>query len=564
MRGALTLEGRQTAFLLLSMMDDVADDSVPLGVYSVPGLARPPPGWAGLSSQARAYVRQAVATAETRLAVGLFVANVLFALAEVAYAFSNASVDHLTDSLRTLSDCGAPAIALYGAIMPTWRANAAHPLGYGRYEVLCAFTNVLLLVLFAVAFASSALGTLMHFPEGRPSALPPPLFATLVRLAINAVALPAFYVLLSRDAQKRAAASPPLPLPSVGAGCARRLWEALRRWLSDPRANSNVQALLLHLAAGVFWSSADLLGLLLLPSGALSAGGSRSDASADPAHPAGPPAGAAALGALAAAAVSVAVAAPLLLDTAETLLQVTPRDVRPGIPMLRREISGVPGVSAILSLHVWRLSSRALVATANVRAAPAVDNAAAVPPWPGPPLRSEPWPTHRIQRWHEERTRDECHRDAQGPWATLREEHQRVRGAVMAALRALGATDIHVQVEWERAGGLSCGATGGAAGERAVRVERQIDEDARTAGGEAARRWEAKVRVTQAGEWGSAERLGGEAEADTPAEVALSATPPGSPGWSQAGWAPLCSGGGSAGRAGSVPGGVYGMEEIPL
>jgi Co/Zn/Cd efflux system component len=252
MRGALTLEGRQTAFLLLSMMDDVADDSVPLGVYSVPGLARPPPGWAGLSSQARAYVRQAVATAETRLAVGLFVANVLFALAEVAYAFSNASVDHLTDSLRTLSDCGAPAIALYGAIMPTWRANAAHPLGYGRYEVLCAFTNVLLLVLFAVAFASSALGTLMHYPEGRPSALPPPLFATLVRLAINAVALPAFYVLLSRDAQKRAAASPPAPLPSVGAGCARRLWEALRRWLSDPRANSNVQALLLHLAAGVF------------------------------------------------------------------------------------------------------------------------------------------------------------------------------------------------------------------------------------------------------------------------------------------------------------------------
>ena len=41
----------QTAFLLLSMMDDLGDDSVPLGVYSVPGLARPPPGWVGLSSQ---------------------------------------------------------------------------------------------------------------------------------------------------------------------------------------------------------------------------------------------------------------------------------------------------------------------------------------------------------------------------------------------------------------------------------------------------------------------------------------------------------------------------------
>jgi hypothetical protein len=51
--------------------------------------------------------------------------------------------------------------------------------------------------------------------------------------------------------------------------------------------------------------------------------------------------------------------------------------------------------------------------------------------------------------------------------------------------------------------------------------------------------------------------LGGGPEADAPAEVALF------PGWSQAGWAPLCSGG-SAGRAGSVPGGVYGMEEIPL
>lgn len=162
-------------FLMLSLGEEVGDDSVPLGVYSVPGFAGNQWGWPWLQTAVRSLLRHLSAGARSdarRLAL-LFVVNMLGMLLLVGAGLYHWNNCLFSLALRLLYTCVVLAIGLLGTINKYSRASLDFSYGFGRFETLCGFTNALLLAftkgaeLCAFLQDSSPGPTLLHGQHGR-------------------------------------------------------------------------------------------------------------------------------------------------------------------------------------------------------------------------------------------------------------------------------------------------------------------------------------------------------------------------------------------------------------
>ena len=62
-------------------------------------------------------------------------------------------------------DCGALAIGLAASFVSRWGADDSFSYGYGRFEVLSAFVNAILLVFIAVSVLLESLERFLEPPQ---------------------------------------------------------------------------------------------------------------------------------------------------------------------------------------------------------------------------------------------------------------------------------------------------------------------------------------------------------------------------------------------------------------
>jgi hypothetical protein len=126
-------------FLMLSLGDEVGDDSVPLGVYSVPGLdVNQLWGWGWAQTVARWLMRQLSvgSRADARRIAALVLVNVLSTLVLVLAGLYEYNNQLLALALRHLYTSAVLAIALGGTIIKYSRPGADFSYGYCRFETL--------------------------------------------------------------------------------------------------------------------------------------------------------------------------------------------------------------------------------------------------------------------------------------------------------------------------------------------------------------------------------------------------------------------------------------------
>lgn len=153
------------AFVVMALGEDARDDSVPLGVYSVPGIKGESSGWSSLLSRVRTYLRQMLNNRQSRRIASFLLINFSFMGVEFVYGWWTNSLGLISDAVHMLFDCGALVLGLYGSLMSSWRPNTTYTYGYGRYEVLCGFANGVLLMVIAAFIFFEALGRLFEPPD---------------------------------------------------------------------------------------------------------------------------------------------------------------------------------------------------------------------------------------------------------------------------------------------------------------------------------------------------------------------------------------------------------------
>eukprot|EP00282_Hemiselmis_andersenii_P023015 CAMPEP_0172014628 /NCGR_PEP_ID=MMETSP1041-20130122/10042_1 /TAXON_ID=464988 /ORGANISM="Hemiselmis andersenii, Strain CCMP439" /LENGTH=576 /DNA_ID=CAMNT_0012669423 /DNA_START=235 /DNA_END=1962 /DNA_ORIENTATION=- len=153
------------AFVVMALGEDARDDSVPLGVYSAPGIKGESQGWSTALARLRSYSRQALNNRQSRRIASFLLINFTFMGVEFAYGWWTNSLGLISDAVHMLFDCGALVLGLYGSLMSTWHPNSVYTYGYGRYEVLCGFANGVLLLIIASFVFFEALARLFEPPD---------------------------------------------------------------------------------------------------------------------------------------------------------------------------------------------------------------------------------------------------------------------------------------------------------------------------------------------------------------------------------------------------------------
>jgi cobalt-zinc-cadmium efflux system protein len=220
--------------------------------------------------------------------------TVVIAVAEGFGGFFAHSLALVADAWHMVTDAGALALSLFVLWIAQRPATAEKSFGYYRLEILAALFNGALLIAITIWIVVAALGRL-HQPQPIRSGL---------MLAVAALGLGA------------------------------NLW-AVALLHRARHENLNAQAAYLHILG-------DTLGSL----GAIAAAGIILLTGWLPAD---------ALISMGIAALILVSATRLVFESADILLEATPRHV--SLPELQRAISAVPGVTDVHDLHVWTVSN---------------------------------------------------------------------------------------------------------------------------------------------------------------------------------------------------------------
>ena len=220
--------------------------------------------------------------------------TVLIAVVEGVGGFVAHSLALLADAGHMVTDAGALTLSLFALWISRRPPTAEKTFGYYRLEILAALFNGALLIAITVWIVVAALGRL-HQPQPIRSGL---------MLAVAALGLGA------------------------------NLW-AVALLHRARHENLNTQAAYLHILG-------DTLGSL----GAIAAAGIILLTGWLPAD---------ALISMGIAALILVSATRLVFESADILLEATPRHV--SLPELQRAISAVPGVTDVHDLHVWTVSN---------------------------------------------------------------------------------------------------------------------------------------------------------------------------------------------------------------
>jgi cobalt-zinc-cadmium efflux system protein len=231
---------------------------------------------------------------ERRLAIA-FVLTAGFMVAEFAGGLWTGSLALIADSGHMLNDAFALGLAVFAARVASRPADSKRSYGYGRIQVLAAFTNAILLILIAGAIGWAAIG---RITAPRVILSGPMLAIACGGLAVNLIA----FILLRK---------------------------------SNGR-NLNIRSALFHVAGDLFGSLAAILAAVLI----LLFGWSV----ADPV-----------LSIVVAATIAVS-ALTVLWESAHILLEGTPRDITSEkvVAGLRAQF---PAITDIHHVHIWSLDS---------------------------------------------------------------------------------------------------------------------------------------------------------------------------------------------------------------
>ncbi|EKX52224.1 hypothetical protein GUITHDRAFT_65516 [Guillardia theta CCMP2712] len=231
--------------------------------------------------------------------------NFLFMFVEFAYGFWTNSLGLISDAVHMMFDCGALALGLYGAYMSSWRPNKVYSYGYGRYGVLCGFTNSIFLILVAVCIVIEAIERVLDPPKVESENL---FLVSFAGFLVNVVGIIVFRVLHLHG-------------PHVGAVFLHILADTLGS-VSVMVSSVAMRYDGMYLADPV---CSIMIGILIF--------------------------------------VSVL---PLVKETSSILLQQTPADLLPHLPLVEKKIRGIHGVAAIHQLHTWKLASNTVIGTAHL------------------------------------------------------------------------------------------------------------------------------------------------------------------------------------------------------
>ena len=218
----------------------------------------------------------------------------LFMLVEAAAGWLANSLTLLADAGHMLADVGSLGLTLFAAWAARRPATPERTYGYLRLEILAALANGALLFVLSGGIAWEAVRRLARAPAVEPRIL---FGVGLVGLVVNLVGLR----LLHRGHQH----------------------------------SLNVRGAYLHILGDALGSVGAIVGGLVI----LLTGWTPADA----------------LISLVIALLIVRSAAFLVRDSAEVLLEATPRNV--SLPEVAQRIASIPGVSGVHDLHVWTLTS---------------------------------------------------------------------------------------------------------------------------------------------------------------------------------------------------------------
>jgi Co/Zn/Cd efflux system component len=372
-------------FLMLSLGEEVGDDSVPLGVYSVPGLVGNQWGWPWMQTLVRSLLRNlAVASrSDARRIALLLLVNLVAMVVLVAVGLYQWNNRLLALALRLLYSCTILGIGLIGTIIKYSRASLDFSYGYTRFETLCGFTNALLLVFTSICGGLDDFARLLEPPDKAvpatsrdPSAPGVSVWMALAALVLQVGCAAVASVIHKTDAAAARAKAPKGVLPedwrSVrarrfdrGGGAATSPSMSAKAMkllnapsillnLSDVSRNHNVQAVYVHLVGEVLAAAVLLLTSLAVGDGA---GGA-------------PLAIILKLLSLLSGGVVLVCVVPIAYDACVVLMQGTPVELVGALPHLHMRIAGIHPVSGCSALHIWRLNSQSLVATIKLTAGP--------------------------------------------------------------------------------------------------------------------------------------------------------------------------------------------------
>eukprot|EP00293_Proteomonas_sulcata_P018511 CAMPEP_0184292980 /NCGR_PEP_ID=MMETSP1049-20130417/4605_1 /TAXON_ID=77928 /ORGANISM="Proteomonas sulcata, Strain CCMP704" /LENGTH=519 /DNA_ID=CAMNT_0026600903 /DNA_START=26 /DNA_END=1585 /DNA_ORIENTATION=- len=376
-------------FLILSIGDDVGDDSVPLGVYSVPGFARADFG--GAWDVLKTFLRQMLSHSNARRIALFMVATFLFMAFELLYGLRTRRAALVTHAANMSLDLVSLFCGLFGAITSSWRPTPVHLYGFARYEVLCAFSNGVFTLVTAMLmigrssqrlwdptapkertewyFASAGilldifgmvcLSKLRHRKGGKEAAKD--------RGYTDAPQDVRDTTPSGKGSRKRSGKTPKDETkravrlldvksapekPTLGKTM-REVARQVRYVLQLPiiltrrRRSLNMQAMFLHILCNMLRRIALLIAACVVHS----PGWEFSDP----------------LCSLLVGFLVLASVMPLLFDAGGVLLQLTPPAIAPALADLQSQIEKVKGVVSCSSLHVWRISADGLVGTATVK-----------------------------------------------------------------------------------------------------------------------------------------------------------------------------------------------------
>ena len=149
---AVAEEAATAASLSPSALFALHDDSMTHGAFRDP-------------QKRLATFAELFATPKQRRLGGFLCVMLTFMVLELLVGLRNNSLGLVADSFHMALDSASIFIGLVAAVVATWPPDATHPYGYGRYEILAAFANGVLLIFLGSNILCEGVHRLLHPQE---------------------------------------------------------------------------------------------------------------------------------------------------------------------------------------------------------------------------------------------------------------------------------------------------------------------------------------------------------------------------------------------------------------
>lgn len=115
---------------------------------------------------------------------------------EALYGYWSNSLGLISDAIHMCFDCTALGIGLYASYISRHAADAEHPYGYTRYEILSGFVNSIFLIFVGIKIFVESIERIMEIPEIQTDML---ILVSILGLIVNIIGLASFHDLSHGD-----------------------------------------------------------------------------------------------------------------------------------------------------------------------------------------------------------------------------------------------------------------------------------------------------------------------------------------------------------------------------